>query len=53
MYDPVERKTYTAAPLLKPRGNTALVALPNERLMVVGGRTYVDSQAVVRASLRL
>lgn len=49
VFNPASKKASTVAPLLEKRGNAQLVALPGDRLMLVGGRSYVISQAVVRS----
>lgn len=48
VFNPATKETIAVAPLLKKRGNAQLVALPDDRLMLVGGRSYENSQAVVR-----
>ena len=53
IFDPAAMQVVIAAPLLEKRGNAQLVALPGGQLLLVGGRSYVDAQAVVRLFLSL
>ena len=48
VFNPADGTVRTAAPLLEPRGNAALVALPEGRLMLLGGRIFDEDEAVVR-----
>ena len=49
VFDPATGKSTALAPLQTARGNGQMVATADGRLMVLGGRTFVNDEAIVRA----
>ena len=48
VFDPATGQSRALAPLQTARGNGQMVATADGRLMVLGGRTFVNNEAIVR-----
>ena len=51
VFNPATGESKALAPLQMARGNAQMVATDDGRLMVLGGRTFVNDEAIVRASI--
>ena len=49
VFDPATGVSTALAPLQQARGNAQMVATDDGRLMVLGGRAFINDEAIVRA----